>query len=676
MPRIGTCLFLLMLFIVGHGIHLVGHRALAKECDAASVGSRLPCRPSGFPCWECRSVQGQFLWERRKSVFGAIAVVTLMTPPEEKAYNDWETYKEVSNISLPLFASYSHEWSYHFLVYNHTAETQPRTPASTAGKSARANFHIHSGGTQDHGDAQHAADLVNVQVQPYWRKIDALKTALSIVPPPAWVLYSDVDVLLLNATQPLEAFIHGHDDKLLVGVGECTAPDVVRSGFFLLKNDHRTLKFLNDWQSRFMTFVHAENPDQLALEDVVSSATWRTSVFLHHWRDFHSYDVCPKWMSSFSVHFPGPFKVIRMARSSLWQEFTTVGTSNLRSPAVDALRILRRGLTHAAVDPSALDSAHQCFDEQHAGMTPTISNLMATCADLHSAHQRQLEKVLHLPESLVSAWWPLNSKSMLVYSYTIDEIQQIAEMLFHFDLAPLWSSRFSNEIRLGLWKFTILFLVGGYVVDSNEPSFDLIKWDAKLSDQLLVGLGDGSLGSMPWNSAISLALDQIQERVRSYCYATSPDDSDLQKILSILGGEDFKTQVVQQYSCYANACSETPRDIFRHISLTKRQAPPSCNLTCPTGPLFAETTEVEPCSQAVDVCAFCMTGLAEPFDYFQNGNLVGTVPYPGIDEVCLTMNFFVGTTPVTVCGQISLECRFLDVVVSDGPGIGCILATE
>jgi hypothetical protein len=212
-----------------------------------------------------------------------VAVLTLLVEAPKDAYHSIVDYQTVYPLAAHSIKTYTDKHGYKFHVERQLATNDSR--------------------------------------QAYWSKMAAVRKMLDLQY--EWVLYTDVDVLILDHEQTLQEFMVNRD---VITVNECSTKGrsntnhLPRSGFMLFRNTKSTYKFLDEWESSFDYYESIENPEQSSLEVMAVSPAWRDNIHLHEWSSFHSYDTCDYGYNSFSMHFPGHSKVTRMARS--WMFFS------------------------------------------------------------------------------------------------------------------------------------------------------------------------------------------------------------------------------------------------------------------------------------------------------------------------------------------------------------------
>jgi hypothetical protein len=564
--------------------------------------------------------------ERRRSSFG---IVTVLVKPEKQAYNDFSVYQNVSLLVLPLFHRYAKTHNYEFVV-NHGSAV-----GKVAARTAQSFFHVH----RERGSTSTPSGAA---VQPYWRKIAALKEVAK-TKSWEWILYTDIDVVVVDEGISLDHFVLGHEEKLFVGAGECRHPDVARSGFFLLKNDNRTSAFLDEWLSLFAVYEHAENPDQLALEEVLARPKWRGDVFLHHWSIFHSYDICPQWMNSFSVHFPGSSKLGRVARVVAWKELVTgkYVLPGLSLP-VDPIR--------KNFDPNIMERCSSLVASSHVA---------ALCASFEKHDLSQMDKVLHVPADIALHWTLLN-RAFLVYSYTDADISGMVQGFFS-------SSLEDRSLTRKLWQMVVLYTFGGYAVaESLEPPVNLLEWKVRLDDHMVVSFSGAAIGAVPGSPVIGSVLHEAVEALHFLASSALPSVH-LSHLKMLVSNEGLR-QRFAEYSCLAGGCVDSYRAIVLHNNdnRSERQSIASCNITCPQGPILGSTSSAFPCTGVVQLDPpVCMTLQSGAFSCVSNTtgnfncNTATTLP--------------IGASLVTFAydsGGIHEECNFV-VVVDAAPGVSC-----
>jgi hypothetical protein len=237
-----------------------------------------------------------------------------------KGYNDFTMYQQVATMTLQSMMEYGSRWGYPVFFLN--------------------DF------------------LMDTTRQAYWSKINIIRYYLENTDVD-YLLYTDIDVLFTNQEQPLETFVvDGYD---LIGVNECVnrvkTHDSIRSGFMMFKNSPESLLFLDHWANLFPAYEKIENPEQSALELLVTLPGFEDRVYLHNWEYFHSYDTCLGGEASFSMHFPGAYKTERVARMAAWLEMSERQCFKTRSitellgvgPSIQTLSrsIIRNGLASA-----------------------------------------------------------------------------------------------------------------------------------------------------------------------------------------------------------------------------------------------------------------------------------------------------------------------------------------
>ncbi len=211
-----------------------------------------------------------------------IAIVTFLVDAPEDAYHPFTDYERLYPLTVKSLQKYADKHLYCLKISRHAAET---------GKQA------------------------------YWNKMDLIRSTLD--EGYDWVLYTDIDVLIVDHETPLQHFMVNRD---IITASECAikgrsmTSHLPRSGFLLFRNSPRTYEFLDVWTKSFEFYEMVQNPEQSALETLHDSMAWKNDIYLHDWGLFHSYDTCDFAFNSFSVHFPGKYKVSRVARA--WFHFS------------------------------------------------------------------------------------------------------------------------------------------------------------------------------------------------------------------------------------------------------------------------------------------------------------------------------------------------------------------
>lgn len=148
----------------------------------------------------------------------------------------------------------------------------------------------------------------NVEPDLLWAKIDLVEHYLRMGYD--WVVWTDLDVLLMNFDIRLETFLEdANEDSHFVGVLECgrftdaSFHASVRAGFFMIRNSPLGFSFLSYWKSLKKQFLNDPLLDQAALSEIVREDAWRKMLLVHPSWIFHTYCECYQ-NDSFSVHFP------------------------------------------------------------------------------------------------------------------------------------------------------------------------------------------------------------------------------------------------------------------------------------------------------------------------------------------------------------------------------------
>ena len=183
-----------------------------------------------------------------------------------------------------------------------------------------------------------------------------------------WVLYTDLDVLVLDHDRPLQDFIVPGRDIISVNEWNTLQPgggrviQTPRSGFLLLRNTERTRTFLDLWEKSFRYYEEIENPEQSALETLFASPAWAPDIHLHDWADFHAYDTSKFGISAFSMHFPGKLKPFRVAR--MWTYMHSKGEMAYENEELAdyAASLLRNWATNLATVASDMGFAPHAED--------------------------------------------------------------------------------------------------------------------------------------------------------------------------------------------------------------------------------------------------------------------------------------------------------------------------
>lgn len=228
-----------------------------------------------------------------------IAIATMLGETYVEAYNQFSVYQKLAGFALQSILEYGSRHGY---------------PV----------FFLHD-------------FLMDKSRQAYWSKINVIKYYLSLGYD--YVLYTDIDVIVLQPDKSLEDFIVPGRD--VIAVNECKdrteTNDLVRSGFMMFKNTPATMAFLEVWDAMFPAYKDIENPEQTALEFLVKQREFVDIVHLHDWRSFHSYDTCNGGKDSFSMHFPGAYKLERMARMVAWLDISGRQPSKVNQTSLNGL---------------------------------------------------------------------------------------------------------------------------------------------------------------------------------------------------------------------------------------------------------------------------------------------------------------------------------------------------
>ncbi|KAI8914571.1 hypothetical protein EDD86DRAFT_244757 [Gorgonomyces haynaldii] len=145
----------------------------------------------------------------------------------------------------------------------------------------------------------------------YWAKLYILKHYLEAnIGKIDWILYTDADVLIINQDIPLEAFIapcaNTHHFIGVVEPGHKSFDyyrDLIRSGFFMIRNSKEGRAFIDEWIASYETFKDIQNPEQSALENFFGNTEYHHLFCMHTSSAFHTYSEAYR-DGMFSVHFP------------------------------------------------------------------------------------------------------------------------------------------------------------------------------------------------------------------------------------------------------------------------------------------------------------------------------------------------------------------------------------
>lgn len=149
----------------------------------------------------------------------------------------------------------------------------------------------------------------------FWHKVDVLREFMGPTSPYEWILWTDLDVLILNVTKPLTDFVDKIPKKYDFGIVlECHRTDIydlqysIRSGFFFVRaKSPSAIAFMKEWSDlrKNPQFSDDPTPEQKGLEYLFSGGTgkWGEKSFVMEMGKVHCYAECATH-ETFSVHFP------------------------------------------------------------------------------------------------------------------------------------------------------------------------------------------------------------------------------------------------------------------------------------------------------------------------------------------------------------------------------------
>ncbi len=426
-----------------------------------------------------------------------IAIVTMIGETTVKAYSEISDYERLAQLTLQSMTEYATRWGHPL-------------------------FYLHS-------------HMMQQDKQAYWANIELMEHYLGLGY--EYVLYTDVDVLFLQMETPLSTFIVPGKD--VISIDECSRRNstnpLIRSGFMLLRNSPNTLEFLRVWKASYAHYRDIENPEQSALEVLSAMPRWAPLFHLHSWRIFHAYDTCHGYQSAFSVHFPGGNKVARVGRALAWwalhkptdnrrdggqqqQSLTTLfggqlSTAQLAAAITKARLDLHNPTVKIYDGPRA--RVQQCLEANgRAGhIIPPYDG--GDSGDNRSLHRQVLEYDVaayffpipsviyltvpdpdHLPATVaanVRRWRQMNPGfSVVVYGDA--QVNSLAAE--YLDMDPAVWRALTPVQRTDIWRYLVVFLFGGWYVDSDvECVRPITEWGHGPTATLVVGVEAESVRS-------------------------------------------------------------------------------------------------------------------------------------------------------------------------------------
>lgn len=175
--------------------------------------------------------------------------------------------------------------------------------------------------------------LIETEVKsPYWSKMDVVSYYLD--KGFEWAIWTDIDVVFQKTQKSLiKAWIEPARDKHIALVLECNGDSPmyfssVRSGFLAFRNTPEARSFINHWKSLHNEFANNWNPDQEALELMVTQSPWREMAYIAKPDGIHTYMRCYNAYDKdvISVHFPGHEKGMigdftKQVRKTMFNDF-------------------------------------------------------------------------------------------------------------------------------------------------------------------------------------------------------------------------------------------------------------------------------------------------------------------------------------------------------------------
>jgi hypothetical protein len=176
------------------------------------------------------------------------------------------------------------------------------------------------------------AHLVNTTHKAaYWGKMPVIRKYL--LAGFEWVIWTDTDVLFMKKDSSIiKKWIQpAHDAGRPVAlVGECNHKGKnytgsARSGFFAIRNSLEGRQFLQEWEDSYDLYHSKWNPEQEALEKLVTEEKYKDKIHLVNPFGIHTYPHCSDSFDqdAISLHFVAHSKKIiknYVHKSDFWKE--------------------------------------------------------------------------------------------------------------------------------------------------------------------------------------------------------------------------------------------------------------------------------------------------------------------------------------------------------------------
>ncbi|KAI9015370.1 hypothetical protein DFJ74DRAFT_679919 [Hyaloraphidium curvatum] len=458
--------------------------------------------------------------------------------------------------------------------------------------------------------------------QAYWAKMDLVRSYLD--KGYDWVLYTDIDVLIIDHSRPLQDFMVNRD---IISVAECTVRvelgrnntnPVIRSGFLLLRNGPDGRGFLDTWAGSYEAFKDIENPDQTSLESIHASPEWNERIHLADWRDFHAYDNCDRSFASFSLHFPGAAKVERVAKAFFHLSMAPGGRGTWaakdRRLVEHAGKLLRQKLLTFRKRDNKPPKAQEWKpppDEARAARL-CLDRARSLGYDVDAKYDKGYHKYAHfyllashqtnIPNAVFFALpkrdevpplargavrsWALENPFHQVTIHSREDAKRMVDLLLP-GLSDVWA-KLIPEQRLDIHRYLSVGLLGGIASDSDMVcTKPVAEWGHHSDDSMILGVdeeevsrgpdsrakrkvlfGTQVLGSAAFQPAMLDLLNRIEERAEAVAAAADPNSTpdELVNALSEATGRAALTDAVANYLCYGGSRlpggGKTPDDYY------------------------------------------------------------------------------------------------------------------
>jgi hypothetical protein len=224
--------------------------------------------PKRYADWSVKTMEERnrtILEEQSGKVHAKDVAIVTMIVKDTKSSNipSFSSYQEFVSFVIDNFVSYAQKFGYPFYFQNR--------------------------------------HLVNLKRKVYWGKLDILRHYFK--QGYSWVMWTDVDILIMNHDVKLETFIESvPDDAHFIAVLESRKLHI-SSGFFLMRNSKESLEILDYWDSLYEEYKDSFTPEQDALEYIARQQKWKKYFYFFPSFVLTAFSECYILDKTFSVHF-------------------------------------------------------------------------------------------------------------------------------------------------------------------------------------------------------------------------------------------------------------------------------------------------------------------------------------------------------------------------------------